>query len=409
MSSTQTNTDASLKLGQWLTEQGLAGVAQTELLDGYCVQLCDLGIPLMRFHAAQSLNHPNYNGSGYSWVRDGTALQENYEHTDAPPDQWLQSPLYTLMHSGGGELRERLVDSNAPSRFPILNDLHQSGATDYFAAGVAFDIGREQLTKLNTPAANGVLMSWASDSPNGFDDAHLDLLRQTLPNLGLALKAHGNRQMAQDLLGVYLGRDAGRRVLSGEIRRGSLQEIDAVIWNFDLQGFTSLAERISGPDMISLLNDYLAVAVDVIQDGGGNILKFMGDGLLAIFDVGEIDEDTRAALASIEVLEQRMAEKTAERAAAGLAVTDFTLALHAGEILYGNIGGESRLDFTVIGPVVNQTARISGMHRGLEQRIILSEEVYRAAQPTDYNLISLGRYMLRGVAEPKELYTFRSV
>lgn len=408
MSSTSATADAAMHLGQWLTEQGLAGVEQGDLLDGYCLQLCDLGIPLMRFHAAQSLNHPNYNGSGFSWVRDEGGVQENYEHTDAPVDQWLQSPLYALMHSGGEELRERLVETNAPSRFPILNDLHQAGATDYFAAGVAFDIGCDQLSQLDTPAANGVLMSWASDCPTGFDDGHLSVLRQTMPNLGLALKSLSSRQMAQDLLGVYLGRDAGRRVLSGEIRRGSLQEIDAVIWNFDLQGFTSLAERISGPDMISLLNDYLAVAVEVIQDGGGNILKFMGDGLLAIFDVGEIDEDTRAALASIEVLERRMAEKSAQRSTLGLATTDYTLALHAGEILYGNIGGESRLDFTVIGPVVNQTARIAGMHRGLEQRIILSEEVYRAAQPTDYNLISLGRYMLRGVADPKELFTFRS-
>lgn len=178
-----------------------------------------------------------------------------------------------------------------------------------------------------------------------------------------------------------------------------------MIWNFDLEGFTGLAERLPGSDIIAMLNDYLAVAVEVVQGCGGNILKFMGDGLMAMFDVGEIDEDARAALAAVTVLQERIAVLNAERAAAGLPVANFTLALHSGEILYGNIGAESRLDFTVIGPAVNQAARIAGMHRSLDRRILISDDVARAAQPCEQELISVGRYMLRGVPEPKELFT----
>lgn len=248
-------------------------------------------------------------------------------------------------------------------------------------------------------------MSWASNAPQGFEDKDLDLINTALPHLGLALKSAASTRVSKDLMRVYLGRDAGRRVLSGEIRRGSLQQIDAVMWNFDLEGFTSLSEELPGADIIDMLNDYLAVAVGVVHDNDGNILKFMGDGLMAMFDVGEIDEDARAALKAVPMLQQRMKALSARREANGLPVANFTLALHAGEILYGNIGSETRLDFTVIGPAVNQTARIAGMHRSLGQRILISDDVARAAQPCGQDLISVGRYMLRGVPEPKELFT----
>ncbi|MEX0319986.1 MAG: adenylate/guanylate cyclase domain-containing protein [Ruegeria sp.] len=396
---------ASHQLIGWLLERGLEGAGQQELLEGYCDQLTALGIPLMRFHAAQNAFHPNYGGTGFSWTRDQGVLVENYEYSDTPKERWVQSPLYALLGSDTDTLRERLVEQNEASRFPFLNELRQRGATDYLAMALLLEKYDPDRPVDPDNAPEGVLLSWTSDAPDGFCDAHLSLIREALPHLGLALKSAANRQMAKDLLGVYLGRDAGHRVLSGEIRRGSLQQIDAVIWNFDLEGFTSLSEQIPGLEMIAMLNDYLAVAVGVVHDCGGNILKFMGDGLMAMFDVGEIDADARAALAAVEELLTRMAARNAERAAAGLPVAEFTLALHAGEILYGNIGAENRLDFTVIGPAVNQAARIAGMHRSLGQRILLSDEVARAAEPCDYDLISLGRYMLRGVAEPKELFT----
>lgn len=154
-----------------------------------------------------------------------------------------------------------------------------------------------------------------------------------------------------------------------------------------------------------MLNGYFGLAVETIQAHGGNILKFMGDGMLTMFNLGSIEEDAHAALAAANELCGKVRAYNTEREEQGLPTAGFTLALHAGTILYGNIGAENRLDFTVIGQAVNQTARIAGMHRSVGQSIIMSEDVKTAARGTNHDLVSLGRYMLRGVAEPMELYT----
>ncbi|EEE38908.1 adenylate/guanylate cyclase [Rhodobacteraceae bacterium KLH11] len=399
------STAKSRDLIDWLVARGLEGAEKQELLNGYCHRLIELDVPLMRFHAAQPALHPVYGGTGYSWYRGQGGDLQTFEYSEEPSEVWTQSPLYVILNEDAEAIRERLVDRNEPSRFPLLNDLREQGATDYYATGVSFDVPTHSSPRDAKKAIDGVLMSWASDAPDGFCDEDLDVINTALPHLGLALKSASNARVSQDLMRVYLGRDAGRRVLSGEIRRGSLQQIDAVIWNFDLEGFTSLSEDLPGTEVIDMLNDYLAVVVEVVHQCDGNILKFMGDGVMAMFDVGEIDADARAALGAVALLQKRMAELNGQRAARDLPVSNYTLALHSGEILYGNIGSDARLDFTVIGPAVNQTARIAGMHRSLGQRILISDDVARAAHPCAQELVSVGRYMLRGVAEPKELFT----
>ncbi len=389
----------------WLVSRGLAGAEKEELLDGYCTRLIDMGVPLMRFHAAQSALHPVYGGTGYSWYQGRGGDYQKFEYSEDISEDWQKSPLFAILNDDVEVVHERMVDQNEPSRFPLINELRENGATEYYARGVTFDVPTHNAPRDAKKAVDGVLLSWTSNAPDGFRDGDLELINTALPHLGLALKSASNARVSEDLMRVYLGREAGRRVLSGEIRRGSLQQIDAVIWNFDLEGFTSLSEELPGSEIIDMLNDYLAVAVGVVHDNDGNILKFMGDGLMAMFDVGEIDEDARAALKAVPVLQERIRLLNEERSAAGLPVANFTLALHAGEILYGNIGSESRLDFTVIGPAVNQTARIAGMHRSLGQRILISDDVAQAAMPCSQDLISVGRYMLRGVPEPKELFT----
>ncbi|NOD65369.1 adenylate/guanylate cyclase domain-containing protein [Ruegeria sp. HKCCD6109] len=408
MTSLDSSSVPTHNLIDWLVNKGLEGAGQEELLEGFCTRLVDMGIPLMRFHAAQSTLHPVYGGMGYSWYNGTGGEFERFENTDEPSEVWQQSPLYALLHEDLDEIRVKLVEHNEPCRFPLLNDLREIGATDYYATGLSFEGAKQLRPNGAKKVSDGVLMSWTSDAPTGFDDGDLSQIHTVLPHLGLALKSAKNQNLTKDLMRVYLGRDAGRRVLSGEIQRGSLQQIDAVIWNFDLEGFTTLSEDLPGHEIIDMLNDYLAVAVGVVHDRGGNILKFMGDGLMAMFDVGEIDEDARAALSAVPLLQSRMDALNAQRQEQGLPVANYTLALHSGEILYGNIGSETRLDFTVIGPAVNQAARIAGMHRSLGQRILISDDVARAAQPCVQELVSVGRYMLRGVNEPKELFTVYS-
>ncbi len=361
----------------------------------------------MRLHVAQRALHPEFGGIGFDWLRGAGVSHETYAHSETPRDRWLQSPLFAVLRDRLPELRVRL-DHGDPLPFPMLNDLRDRGGSDYFASSMTFeDLSTvEHIDPHNPP--EGFLISWTTDAPGGFRDADLNLLRGTLPQLGLALKSAANRRMGRDLLGVYLGRDAGRRVLTGEIRRGSLQQIRAVICYFDLTGFTKLAEETDGAALIDMLNDYFSIVVGLVQQRGGHVLKFMGDGLLAMFEASDPQSAARAALDMADRLGRDMATRSAERRASGEPATGFTLALHGGDILYGNIGADTRLDFTAIGPAVNQTARIAGMHRAVGQDIILSERVVRDAGQTGHDLVSLGRYMLRGVPAPQELFTIHT-
>ena len=192
---------------------------------------------------------------------------------------------------------------------------------------------------------------------------------------------------------------------SGDITRGSTQTIPAVIWYFDLKGFTKLSETLPGTAIIEMLNDCFAEAVEVVESHGGNVLKFMGDGLLAIFDMDQIPDARRVAIEAALELRDAFVSLNERRAADGLTTTDFTLALHAGEVLYGNIGGKTRLDFTVIGPAVNTTSRILGMCSAVDQAIVISAKVAAPLLESIPELVSLGQYRLRGVRDRQELFT----
>ncbi len=211
--------------------------------------------------------------------------------------------------------------------------------------------------------------------------------------------------MAEDITAAYLGKDASRRVLSGDITRGSSETISAVIWYFDLQGFTKLSEALPGDSIIELLNDYFAEAVGVVERNGGNVLKFMGDGMLAIFDINQVPDARRVAIHAAAELRNTFEELNQRRQSDGLPTTGFTLSLHAGDVLYGNIGGRSRLDFTVVGPAVNTTSRILGMCSALDQNIVVSDKVAGDLVGSIPSLVSLGQYRLHGVAERQELFT----
>ena len=226
-----------------------------------------------------------------------------------------------------------------------------------------------------------------------------------LAPISLTLKSGANRKMAEDVTAAYLGTDASRRVLSGDITRGSSETIAAVIWYFDLRGFTTLTETLGGEAIIALLNDYFAIAVEIVEKHGGNVLKFMGDGMLAIFDLKAVPDARLQSVEAAVELRDVFAQTNGERAAQGLPVTGFTLGLHAGDVLYGNIGGKQRLDFTVIGPAVNTTARILGMSGPVGQDIVISSAVAAPLLESRTDLVSLGAYRLRGVTERQELFT----
>ncbi len=250
-----------------------------------------------------------------------------------------------------------------------------------------------------------MISSWTTDAPGGFTDAQIELVAAMLPTLALAFTLRTTRQTARTLVTTYLGSDAAERVLAGNVVRGRAEPLRAVVWFSDLAGFTRISETVGPAGMLALLNAYAEVQVDAIEAHGGHVLKFIGDGILAIFpEEGAAPACARALDAAVDC-RARMAALSGERKAADLPVVDAHLALHVGDLLYGNVGSPRRLDFTVLGPAVNEAARIEALCGSLDQAVVVSWAFAEAAGDARSRLVSLGRYALKGVSRPQEMFT----
>ena len=252
----------------------------------------------------------------------------------------------------------------------------------------------------------GIVYSFTTDRKGGFSDDDTTLLQATLPALSLAMKAHAGHVIASGLLGTYLGEDAGRRVHAGAVTRGSVEKLNAVLWYADIRSFTPISDSAPGNVIVDLLNDVFEILTAALRLRGGQVLKFIGDGMLATFSFEEAEraETCRRALdAAIEAMRQLDALNIA-RAAAGVPVASVDLALHIGEVLYGNVGATDRLDFTIIGPAVNEAARIEALCELLGRSVLISPEFAAVATGGESRLEFLGRHALRGVREPKEIF-----
>ena len=249
--------------------------------------------------------------------------------------------------------------------------------------------------------------SWGTKAVTGFDDNQISALQRVAPYLALAIKSVSLVRMTRTLMETYLGSDAGQRVLRGRIVRGIAERIDAVVWFSDLRGFTRITET-EPEQVVSLLNDYADVIVSTIHEHGGDVLKLIGDGTLAIFTAESRRQACSAALAAALAARQGVAELNKRRSAKKKPVTEMYLGLHVGEVFYGNVGSRERLDFTVLGPAVNEASRIAAMCRSVDQPILLSSAFAKVGE-MKHRLISVGRYALRGVSQPQELFTIDSV
>lgn len=391
-----------LDCSRWIAEAALAGTSEAALLDGFCARLEDLGLGLRRAMVGIDTLHPVVFGRSFVWRRGVGVEPRQFGRGDTNIETaWQSSPHYHLLQSGEGRLRRRIrPEDSSPREFSVLDDLADEGTTDY----VAF------FTRFGETATIGemdsVYSSWTTDKSGGFDDGEIAALDGLILQLAAAMKHLTIARIAETLVETYLGRDAGRRVLKGAIARGVAEKIRAVLWFSDLKGFTRLVDTVPPKAIIPLLNDYAEALVSAIHQAGGQVLKFIGDGILAVFEAGDPAEDCRRALAAAEDAIGRVTALNVRRTAESVPTTGFYLALHTGDVFYGNIGSADRLDFTVIGPAVNEVTRIAGMCRSLEQDVVLSAAFAQAAGPATQRLVSLGRYALRGVARPQELFTF---
>ena len=397
-----------------LVERGLRGLPVAEQVDAFCRDVTQAGFRARRFNMSIGTLHPRHGAHSYVWRRDeGLATELHPRRPEGVSDGYLKSPIYRLRNTDEVTLRRRL-DAGGPVDFPILEDLREVGMTDYAARLVSFgEAPQRDPTKLFDPKRNrpdlmqGIFFSCATDAPEGFDEGHLNQVGELLPYLALAVKSRSTFDVAQTLLETYLGPDAGGRVLTGEIDRHSVQNIQAVIWFCDLRGFSRMASRISQGALVELLDTYLEIMARPVLDNRGQILKFMGDGFLATFDLAARSQQMVCADA-VQAARQLVAhvpQFNASRRADGKETLDFGVAIHMGEVLYGNIGTKERLDFTVVGSAVNEASRIEGLCRPLGRHVLVSSAVHNAAAPANGALLSLGVHALRGIGEPQELFT----
>jgi adenylate cyclase len=385
----------------WLVDFGLESDNEAGLLGGFCDRLVGAGVPLLRVATGVEAFHPTLDARGTLWSRGSAVRQEDYtrEEAEANEEEWRQSPFFVLAETDATELRRRLGDNYEQGEFPLLDRfVRDHGMTDYLALAVSYGPGS------TLGVVPGLVISYQTDRRGGFEDEEVALLWRLTRPFALAYKGIASVHTGRSLLATYLGGDPARRVLEGAIVRGRAEPVEAVLWYSDLQGFTRIADTAPRDQVLELLNRYADCLVSTIAPHGGEVLKFMGDGILAMFPLGE-DSPCGRALDAAEAALRHVDELNGRRRVEGLPWTDIHLALHIGEVLYGNIGSRERLDFTVVGPAVNEVARIEAMCRSLDQRVVTSSAFAAAAGEARARLVSLGRYALRGVRRPEELFT----
>jgi adenylate cyclase len=346
----------------WLIDGARSATSPPRLMAETCERLVAAGLPLWRVAVFVRTLHPDIYGRAFFW-RPGAEVVVNpagFEVPDSPV--YRRSPL-AILYDTGREVRYRLDDPES-KRFPFFDDMRGEGVTDYIALPLLFIDG----------STHG--SSWTTKQPGGFGDDELAALRAIVRPLTRIIEIVNLRRTSLSLLDNYVGNSAGERIMGGQIRRGHTDTMHAAIWLSDLRGFTALSDRLPAETVVDILNHYFDCQVSSIRTHGGEVLKFMGDGLLAVFPIAEADGDSRRVCSQVlEAARESRASVAALNYPVGETVERFRfgVALHVGKILYGNIGGGNRLDFTCIGPAVNLAARLEKIAGRLNRTIVASE------------------------------------
>ncbi|NIA67561.1 adenylate/guanylate cyclase domain-containing protein [Pelagibius litoralis] len=379
----------------WLTDMGLRRSRITTLHDGFLRQLTNIGIPVDRSTLHLPQLHPQLRAVTVLWEAEaGGAMEIPRAHGIEQTDFFLASPVH-LVHQGGPLIRRRLERADCPLDFPIVKDLKEGGYSDYTARPMPFSN-----KQINT-------VTLASKQDGGFSDLDIATVDACLPAFSTVLELRNVYRTARNLLQTYIGPRSSDRVLSGTVQRGEVERINAVLWTCDLRDFTSLSDTLPMEEVILLLDDYFEIMAQPIAANGGEILKFIGDAILAIFPIEEQQEGDacRACEAAMQAAQSALNAAMAvqpQRRAESKPEFRCGVALHVGDVMYGNVGAVDRLDFTVIGPAVNLVCRIEDLNRGLEMPLVYSADFARLWAGESR---SLGFHDLKGVREAKEVFT----
>ncbi len=379
-------------IADWLAGPVLNNESGARAIDEFAWRMLAAGFPLLRMTLHSGTLHPQYLGTTFVWWRDiGQTVQTLIAHEIRDTVPYENNPIRQVIE-GGETIRRRLDVPDSEFDFSILHDLKAKGGTDYVSLRIASAHGP------------GYAVSYTTDRSGGFSTQEIDAMTRLSHRLQGACDTYSQQALTRNLLNAYLGSKAGPKVLAGQIRRGTGEELAAILWSSDLRGFTERSDRLAGNRMIAILNALFEAQAKAIHHHGGEILKFIGDGLLAIFPIegsgrgeeaaGNALEAARQALDAVRLLADNpnMADEPPLKV---------VVALHAGTVIYGNVGSADRLDFTVIGPAVNLVSRIETAAKVLDQPIVVSDDF---AQAYGRPLRSLGYHHFRGLATSHELF-----
>ena len=366
----------------WLSDGARSAAESQQVLEELCARLLDCGIPLWRVEVFVRTLHPEVIGRRFHW-QQGSEVSVSISTFDLSSTSQSRKSLVEHVCASGNTIRKRPMDEGSETEFPWLKELWADGVTEVFATPLVFTTGDVHVA------------IWITRQVGGFSDEQLNGIEAVVKPLARVAEVRALRRTATNLLDTYVGSRAGERILAGRIRRGHTESIHAAIWLSDMRGFTALSDRVDPQVMIDILNRYFDCQVPGILAHGGEVLKFMGDGLLAMFPIDDASEEKRMcsdALAAGLEARARLAELRSMDAE-HLKEIRFGLALHVGDVLYGNIGGGNRLDFTCIGPAVNLAARLEKIAAELGRTIVTSSAF---AIHFDSELTMLGEFTVRG-------------
>ncbi|MFT5487116.1 MAG: adenylate cyclase [Paracoccaceae bacterium] len=394
-------------IGNWILEQGLREATCDEIVQGMGRRLLAGGIPLYRLSVGSMILHPVFGAMSSIWDADNDQIQTNMAPRELlATEEFQTAPFFHLPSQKISSLRQRLDQGPADPEFPIYDQLRAAGVTEYLAFSHSY--GRTNEVKwADLPAGmEGIQVAYATRRIGGFAEHEVDYLNALSFPLALALKTRTTHDLSNALLDTYLGRYSGGHVLDGLIERGDGRSIDCVVWFCDLRNSTAMADEMPVDDYLRLLNDYFDCTAGAVMDHGGEVLKFIGDAVMAIFPIVEgsrppADMCRAAVMAAREAL-SRMGRGDAGRADMGQPPVRFGISLHLGEVMYGNVGTRRRLDFTVIGPTVNEAARLEGLCKPLNTPVTISKKFKDVFQG---DLLSLGAHGIAGKKDDLEVFT----
>lgn len=377
----------------WLTN----GTRDERFIDNIFAQMCirlqQAGIPLKRATLHVQINHPQWLGARMMWsdgMTDAEIARVDYDVRER--SEYIGSPASEIIE-GAAELRENLEqDPSLGRKHAIYGEMRAGGLTDYVAWPLYHTLGKQHV------------VTFATDRPGGFDQAHIAALKKLLPVLALVSEIRIKNRLARTLLETYVGSHAGELILAGATRRGTGTTVRAAIMICDLRDFTKISDNWPRDDVIDLLNDYFDAMSEPIARHGGEILKFIGDGLLAIFPLQHPDA-CADLLHAVTEARQAMTALNERNSATGRAPLNYGIGVHVGDVMYGNIGSTSRLDFTVIGPAVNMASRLEALTKQLGRPVLLSRDFAELVQPK-FELERVGQHAVRGFSDPIELFAY---